>query len=170
MYYSIEEKNLLNEEFVAFPNGPVLKSIYRDYRYNGLSELPVCCPVISDPKAMKVLEIVNFLYAGKTTKELVDETHKHSTWISVKDQIPNNPYINFNNSDTELISYYKNLFNVYKNIDFEDLKREEIEGNEFFYFKSNLELTDEIIAEVSNYPLQDESIFLEKIEDELVVS
>jgi hypothetical protein len=59
---------------------------------------------------------------------------------------------------------------VYKNIDFEDLKREEIEGNEFFYFKSNLELTDEIIAEVSNYPLQDESIFLEKIEDELVVS
>ena len=30
----------LNDEFVAFRLGPVIYSIYKDYRYNGLDKIP----------------------------------------------------------------------------------------------------------------------------------
>ena len=46
MYRCVEDDRLISDDFIAFPNGPVVYSVYRDYRYNGLNSLPSNSPMI----------------------------------------------------------------------------------------------------------------------------
>lgn len=171
MYFSLTQNSLFDESFVAFPNGPVLYSVYVDYRYNGLYQCPVNQPRIQDKLVLKIFEIVNFLYGGKSVEQLIDESHTHNIWDNVKSKIPGNPIVEFERCDDAILSYYKSLFNLYKSIDFNNIVREEIKGNTIFYDKTNITtLTESIIDEVAEYPSQNEPFFLEIIDDELIVS
>jgi len=169
MYRCIEHCKLISDDFVAFPNGPVVYSVYRDYRYNSLSALPSESPVI-DGVPKKVLEIINFVYGNYSTEELVEESHTHSQWNSVKHLIPNNPKIDFDNVDEELISYYKALFLTYSELDFSKIKKEKIRGNVYYYYQDSFEMTDEIIEKLSMFERFGEPKFIEMIDGELVMS
>ena len=169
MYYCITNEQLISDEFVAFPNGPVVFSVYRDYRYNGLNSLPQ--QVISpNEEQLKVLNIVNFIYGNSSTSELVSESHTHSLWKSVQHLIPNNPKIEFENVETELVSYNKALYSTYMSMDFSRLIKDKINNNVYYYFKDSFEMTDDIIERLSTFDKYDEPKFLEMIDGELVVS
>lgn len=171
MYYCLEEKNLLNEEFVAFPKGPVLRSIYRDYRYNGLGTMPnqTCINGI-DKKQKKVLDIISFVYGNKEADELVEETHQHSIWKNVEYLIPNNPRIDFSMTEPELVGFYQNLYRTYTDFDFSDIGKEKINGNLYYYSKSNFEMTDDVVEELSQYEKIGIPQFIEIIDGEIVFS
>lgn len=169
MYYCINKEALINEEFIAFPNGPVVFSVYRDYRYNGLNALPQS--IITPTEAQsKVLNIVNFIYGNMLTDELVEESHTHSLWKNVQHLIPHNPRIEFENVDCSLVEYYNALYNTYCDMDFSNIAKEKIKNNIYYYFKDSFELTDEIISTLSSFDKFDEPKFLEIIDGELVVS
>ena len=105
MYKCVKNEALIIDDFIAFPNGPVVFSVYRDYRYNGLNELPTQCPII-EGLPRKVLEIINFVYGNYSAQELVEESHTHSLWRNVSHMIPNNPIIHFENVDNFKMSPY----------------------------------------------------------------
>jgi len=171
MYYCVEKENLLDEEFIAFPKGPVVFSIYRDYRFKGLNAMPISDDVRNlGSEQRQILNIISFVYGNKDANELIDETHRHSLWKDVSCFIPNNPQIDFSKTDDNLISFFCALYNAYKDFDFSDIKKEKINGNIFYYSKSNFELTDDIISELIHFEKSDTPRFIEIIDDELVVS
>lgn len=169
MYQCVENDRLISDDFVAFPNGPVVYSIYRDYRYNGLNQMPSHCPVIDGIQG-KVLEIINFVYGNCSTKELVEESHMHAQWKNVKHLIPNNPVISFDDIDSEMVSYYQALYHTYADFEFGKINKEKICGNVYYYDKESFDMTDEIIEKLSSFQKFDESKFLEMIDGELVIS
>ena len=169
MYVCVAKERLISDEFVAFPNGPVVYSVYRDYRYNGLNTPPSQVPSIEGVQR-KVLEIINFVYGNYSAQELVDESHTHTQWKSVKHLIPNNPVINFDNIDQNLMEYYQSLFSTYSKLDFSKISKEKISGNIYYYYKDSFEMTDEIVEKLSLFDRFEEPKFLEIIDGELVIS
>lgn len=97
MYYCINHTNLLDEPFVAFSKGPVVFSIYSDYRHHGLNVMPDSDAVTNMTEVQRqILNIVNFVYGNKDADTLVEESHHHSLWKDVSQFIPNNnPMIDF---------------------------------------------------------------------------
>lgn len=169
MYRCVVNDRLISDDFIAFPNGPVVYSVYRDYRYNGLNSLPSHSPMIEGVQK-KILEIVNFVYGNYTTQELIDESHSHSQWKSVKNLIPNNPIISFDDVDSDLVSYYQALYKTYSEIDFNKIAKDKICGNVYYYYRDLFEMTDDMIDKLSTFEKFDEPKFLEVINGELVVS
>lgn len=169
MYHCIYNENLISDDFIAFPRGPVIFSIYRDYRYNNLGR-SVQYDVNPDKKELEILNIINFIYGNRTTEELVGESHTHSLWKNVEHLIPNNPKINFENIDPELIEYNKVLYRTYADLDFANLAKEKINDNIYYYFKNSFEMTDEIIEKLESFDKYDEPKFIEMINGELVMS
>ena len=169
MYRCVVNDRLISDDFIAFPNGPVVYSVYRDYRYNGLNSLPSHSPMIEGVQK-KILEIVNFVYGNYTTQELIDESHSHYQWKSVKNLIPNNPIISFDDVDPDLVSYYQALYKTYSEIDFNKIAKDKICGNVYYYYRDLFEMTDDMIDKLSTFEKFDEPKFLEVINGELVVS
>lgn len=171
MYHCVNDKSLLDESFVAFPKGPVIKSIYIDYRYNNLGKVPVNDHIEGiDKEQLQILNIINFVYADRPTDSLIEESHNHSLWKDVEKYIPNNPLIDFSNIEPCLIDFYNNLFNAYKDFNFSEIKKEKINGNTFYYKPSNLTMNDEVITELSAYGNFSSPQFLEMVDGELVFS
>ena len=160
---------LISDDFVAFPNGPVVYSIYRDYRYSGLNSLPTQSPIV-DGFQKKILEIVNFVYGNYSTQELIEESHSHSQWKNVKHLIPTNPKIDFEVIDSELVEYYNMLYKTYSEMDFDSIVKEKICGNIYYYYRNSFEMTDDIIDKLSLLGKYNEPKFLEVINGELVIS
>lgn len=169
MHYCVHKKNLIADEFIAFPNGPVVFSIYRDYRYNGLNKLPQELATL-DEEEEKTLNIINFIYGDMAVEKLIEESHSHSLWKKVAHMIPNNPRIDFEDIDEELVEYNQNLYRTYSEVDFSNLKKEKIKGNIYYYLKDSFEMTEKIIERLSAFDKYDEPKFLEMLEGELVIS
>lgn len=171
MFYAVHKEKMLNEDFVAFPNGPVVYGVYADYRYGGLDSYVKDPIVIPDKKMEKVLQIINFLYASKSARDLIDETHCHNLWASVKKFIPNNPKIIFENAESELVEYYSNIYDTYKDFDFSKIGREKINENVYYYDKTKIKMTEEILEQLYSMPKFSEAQFIEDIVDgEIVLS
>lgn len=169
MHRCVHNENLVADDFIAFPNGPVIFAVYRDYRYNGLNRLPKSLIPFTKEQE-KTLNIINFVYGDTPVEQLVQESHSHSLWKNVEEFIPNNPRIDFSNIDTELVEYNKNLYYTYAEIDFANLKKEKIKGNVYYYMKDSFELTEDMIQRLSSFDKYDEPKFLELVDGELVVS
>lgn len=165
MYHAVYKKDLIEDKFEKWDNGPVIRSIYTDYRYNDLDKSQEL-PVINDEDAERILYIVNYVYGAKTATELSEESHNHSIWIN-----PNrNENIDFYAMDKKEISLMCNLFDLYKNVDFENIKMEKINGNIYYYDKRNLVMTDEIISYLSQISGDNDPAFIENIDGEIVFS
>lgn len=169
MYHCVTGQNLVDDQFIAFPNGPVVSSIYRDYRYNGLNRIPEHVIDI-DGEQLRILNIVNCIYASLSTEQLVQESHTHSLWKNVEDQIPNNPVISFDHINPELIEYYRQVYAGYASIDFSNIVKEKINDNVFYYFKNSFDMTEEVVSKLSTFKRNSEPMFLQMIDGELVVS
>lgn len=169
MYYSVYGSSFISDDFIAFPNGPVIFSIYRDYRYNGLNMIPSRLEPI-DAEYEKVLNITDFVYGDRTADELVKESHTHNLWQDVKHLIPGNPKIDFNKTDSKIIEYNRNLYDAYSSMDFSRIRKDKIGGNIYYYMDGELEITEDIVEILSDYKSNGEPKFLELIEGELVIS
>lgn len=171
MYYSISQKNLLDEDFVAFPNGPVIYKVYKNYRYNGLDEFPDNVNIDeASPDEKRVLDTTNFIFGDMTAKQLIELTHKHNLWKDVKNLIPNNPVIDFSKASPELLNEFSELYDNYLGYDFSVIKKEIINGTKFYYNSNNILLTDEIITKILELGEFSEPQFIEMIDGDLVFS
>lgn len=170
MFFCVKKELLLKDEFVAFKLGPVVFSIYKDYRYNGLNQIPDNDEVegINDEQK-QILNIVNFVYGNKESQELINDSHKHNIWNDVKEFIPNNPPIVFENINSSVCEYFINLYKIYKSFDFSNIKKEVINGSIFYYNIKNLNI-DDYISDLVNVPRFDEPQYIENIDGELVFS
>lgn len=64
----------------------------------------------------------------------------------------------------------KILYDAYKDLDFENLSLEVVNGNKYFYMKDNLQITDDILDLLSQIRPGQEPAFIEDINGELVFS
>lgn len=165
MYYAVYSKNLINEPFKKWDNGPVIPLIYSEYRYNDLNYFPSSVQ-IEDKEVLQILNIINFVFAEKTAKELSDETHTHSLWLESK----RNENINFAKISNTEKNMMLSLFNIYKGFNFNNIGTEKVNGNIYHYDKTNLTITDEILEILRSIDDPIECTFLENIDGELVFS
>lgn len=169
MHYCVDHKVMFDEAFVAFPNGPVVFSVYRDYRYHGLNLLPRQSPRIEGMPG-QILDIINFVYGDLSAEQLVRESHTHSLWRNVRHLIPGNPGIDFSKVEPELAEYNRALYRTYAEMDFSVLVKEKICGNIYYYLKDSFVMTEDIVEALSQLGRYGEPRFLEYIDGELVIS
>lgn len=144
MYYSIYGKNLIEYDFKNL-NYNTIKNLYTNLKNNNkLNEI--------DKDIKKILDIVNFIYYNDNISLEEIET------------------INFVKMDEKEITEMKLLYSIYKELDFDNLKYIKVNRTTYYYFNNDLEVTDDILEELSKYNTMEELLFLEKINGELVVS
>lgn len=166
MYYAVTGKNLTDDKFEKWDNGPVSREIYRQYRYDNLSRFSDAKVDIEDKGVIKFLEIVNFVYSNKTARELSEETHKPSIWIDAE----KNKDIDFRKIAEKEKCLMKNLYTTYADMDFDRIAMEKISGNIYYYDKSNLDMSDEVVSILEKMEPKSEPMFVENINGELVFS
>lgn len=166
MHYAVTGRNLTNDKFEKWDNGPVSREIYKEYRYNNLSKFSDTKVDIEDKDVLKFLEIVNFVYSNRTARELSEETHEHSVWIDAE----KNKDIDFRKIAKKEKCLMKNLYATYADIDFDSMAIEKISGNIYYYDKSNLDMSDEVVSMLEKMEPQSEPMFVENINGELVFS
>lgn len=166
MHYAVTGKNLTDDKFEKWDNGPVSRKIYKEYRYNNFGISSDKRVDIEDKNILKFLEIINFIYSNKTARELSEETHNHSIWLEAK----KNEEIDFSKIADKEKYLMNNLYKTYMDIDFENMGMEKISGNIYYYDKTNFDMSDEVVSMLEKIELQSEPIFVENIEGELVFS
>lgn len=166
MYYAVTGRNLTDDKFEKWDNGPVSREIYKEYRYHNLSGFSDAKVDIEDKDVLEFLEIVNFVYSNKTARELSEETHEHSIWIDAE----KNEDIDFRKIAEKEKCLMKNLYATYVGIDFDGIAMEKISGNIYYYDKSNLDMSDEVVSTLEKMEPQSEPMFVEDINGELVFS
>lgn len=166
MYYAVNETELTNDKFERWDNGPVSREIYTEYRYHGLGNFFIDTVEIKDKNILQFLEIVNLVYSNKTARELSAETHGHSIWIEAK----KNEYIDFHKISDKEKCLMKNIYDAYSYIDFDNISMEKIGGNVYYYNKNNIKMSDEIVSMLEQVEFQNDPMFIENIDGELVFS
>lgn len=166
MYFSVFGKDLMSDNFEKWEKGPVIESIYNEYKDNSLFELVNSIPSITDKKTLQVLEIINFVYADYSSKELTEESHTHNIWKDVEEK----GLINFRNISQDVKGYMLDLYNLYKYYDFDNIAIERVNGNKYIYFKDNLELTNDVLKILQTINSINSPAFIEMIDGELVFS
>ncbi|ETU65088.1 MULTISPECIES: Panacea domain-containing protein [Bacillota] len=166
MFYSVKGENLVEEPFEKWDNGPVIREIYKNYRYNGLDCAGNLYVDIKDKEILQILHIVDFVYGDMGARQLSEESHKSSIWQDAE----KNQNIDFSNIDEKEKKLMTNLYETYANVDFQNLGTEKINGNKYYYDKRNIQMTDELILDLEKLPDNSEPMFLEMIDGELVFS
>lgn len=167
MYYSVYGENLIDESFKKWDNGPVCTEVYRAYRYEGLAYNTEIKSNIVDKATIEVLNIINFIYSYMTGYELSQESHEISIWKEAS----RNGYIDFKSLKNEDIKKMKILYELNKDVDFDNIGMEKINDNIYYYDKSNMEIDDSIVEKLSSISkMPDRVVFLEMIDGELVFS
>ena len=167
MYYSVYGKNLIDEPFKKWDNGPVSTVVYGAYRFDDLSYNTNIKHDIDDKDAIEVFNIINYVYSYMTGYELSQESHKISIW----NDAARNENINFNRLKNEEIKKMKNLYELNKGVDFDNVGIEKINDNIYYYDKNNMKIDDTIVERLSAIPKMEERVvFLQMIDGELVFS
>lgn len=166
MYFSVFKENLINNSFERWDNGPVIRNVYIEFRYNDLISNSECETNVVSDKEKTIIQIVNFIYGNKTSNELSEETHLHNIWRDAS----RNEHLDFQKLNSSIIDYMKNLYSVYQTVDFENLHKEVINGNTYLYY-DDIDLTSEDYLNVLQQVGPTEfPIFLEILDGELVFS
>lgn len=81
---------IMNDEFQAWMNGPVIPDVWHNFKYFGTSNIVLnddVIPAIISKEVEEILDIVIDLYGGKRPYELSDLTHEKGTaWSKVREQ------------------------------------------------------------------------------------
>ena len=108
-YLAKFDKNLFNEDFLAWEHGPVIKSIYEKYKINGSSGIQYNEDYkdIVDEETKEFLEKVYQYFGQYSAWKLRDMTHQEKPWL----ETDRNKIIS-----KELIKNYFKNNEVYANI------------------------------------------------------
>lgn len=164
MYYAVTGKQLLENDFEHWNNGPVIREIYRDYRYEDLANEDDENVLFEDEVAKKVAYIVNFVYGGLTAKEIAEESHKSTIWKNTQ----RNEIMKIENIDEDEKWFMVQIYNMYKGQNFENYLIEKVNGNIYYYNKNELKLTEALLRELEEITEPSEPVFLSMVDGELV--
>lgn len=162
MYLSVYKEKLIDDKFEKFEGYTVVKSVYDEYQYNNLCESADEKPTILDKKILQVIEIINFVFGNFSLSE--------PTEIYKLTETENEDEIDFRNIPQDLKEFMVNLYNLYKDYDFDNIGIELVNGNKYIYFKDELELTEDILNQLKAIEKQNTATFIEMIDGELVFS
>ena len=116
MYYAqswslvIFGKTLFNEDFQAWSHGPVLQSIYNNYKQYGYENIPLCsCENTLNEEVIKLLEEIKIVYGEKSAKHLENLTHSELPWIEARGGIDLELRSNTPISKNTMKNFYTNL-------------------------------------------------------------
>lgn len=167
-YFALFNKKLFEDNFLRWDNGPVIESIYKDYRYNDLKmnvkKEEIEKSLLEDP-INKFLNVINFIFSNNSGEELSDETHTHNLWLDTS----KNGLIDFNKISDKLKEEIIFNYNLYKDIDFDNIIKLEI-GNNIFYHLKDFTLTEEDRNYLRSLNYLGEPYFIDKIDGEWVFS
>lgn len=167
-YYVLFNKKLFNEDFEHWDNGPVIETIYRDYKYNDLRnkvEKEELNKELFEEPLNKFLNVINLMFSNSSGDELSEETHEHNLWLDTK----KNEKLDFTKIDDKLREEVLFSYNLYKDIDYENLFKLELSNNVFYYDK-DFNLTEQDKEYLSGLNFMGETFFIEKINGEIVFS
>lgn len=162
MYLSVYKEKLIDDKFEKFEGYPVVKSVYDEYQYNNLCESADEKPTILDKKILQILEINNFVFGDFSLSE--------PTELYKLTEVENEDEIEVGNISQDIKEFMLNLYNLYKDYDFDRIGVELINGNKYVYFKDELELTEDILNQLKAIEKQKTATFIEMIDGELVFS
>lgn len=162
MYLSVYKEKLIDDKFEKFEGYPVVKSVYDEYKYNNLCESVNDKPTILDKKILQILEIINFVFGDFSLSE--------PTEIYKLTETENEDEIEVGNISQDIKEFMLNLYNLYKDYDFDRIGVELINRNKYVYFKDELELTEDILNQLKAIEKQNTTTFIEMIDGELVFS
>ena len=162
MYLSVYKEKLIDDKFEKFEGYPVVKSVYDEYQYNNLCESADDKPTILDKKILQILEINNFVFGDFSLSE--------TTELYKLTEVENEDEIEVRNIPQDIKEFMLNLYNLYKDYDFDNIGIELVNGNKYIYFKDELELTEDILNQLKAIEKQNTATFIEMIDGELVFS
>ena len=162
MYLSVYKEKLIDDKFEKFEGYPVVKSVYDEYQYNNLCESSDEKPTILDKKILQILKINNFVFGDFSLSE--------PTELYKLTEVENEDEIEVGNISQDIKEFMLNLYNLYKDYDFDGIGVELINGNKYVYFKDELELTEDILNQLKAIEKQNTTTFIEMIDGELVFS
>lgn len=110
VYYAKYEKRLIDEDFIAYENGPVVKEIVNEY------------PIISSRRkkveiSIKIKEFLDKIYdslKNASYEELIEITHEDPEWIKLSNDTYNAPIMNLENNIEEYKKRYKGIIAALK--------------------------------------------------------
>lgn len=162
MYFSAFEQELIDDGFEKLRNVPVVKSVYDEYKYSNLCESIDDESNNLDQKVLQVLEIINFVFGDFSLSE--------PTELYELTETENEDEIEVKNIPQDLKEFMVNLYNLYKDYDFDNIGIELVNGNKYVYFKDELELTEDILNQLKAIEKQNTTTFIEMKDGQLVFS
>lgn len=82
-------KSLFEDDFEAWSHGPVLPSIYHEYKHFGFEALPSCDCVSNVQEAVEnILDEVQRVYGEKSARYLEELTHHEAPWLEARNGLP----------------------------------------------------------------------------------
>lgn len=166
MYSSVNDGNLIDEGFEKWDGGPVIREIYRGYRYENLGSQSNYDTHISDPEILKIFRIIEFIFGDMSACELSDESHKSGIWK----RATRNEKIDFSTIDPGEKQWMCNLYSLYADFDFDNCGIEKVNGNKYFYDKKNMSITDDVLSQLEQIKEKQDPMFIEMIDGGLVFS
>lgn len=168
--YVINGEKLIEQDVVGYANGPVYQDIYVDFKHHSMMFIKENNKKI-DEDTIELLKIINFMF-GKSDNynKLSDITHAQSPWKNRKEdceKVNYNPILNFADFNEEERTNIIELFNTYREMNLDNLFVDKIGDNTVIY-SLDTELTDEDYMELEALEKEDDSVFVEKIDGELV--
>ncbi|HDH4242358.1 TPA: DUF4065 domain-containing protein [Staphylococcus aureus] len=169
MNYAINNKKLVDEIPVGFANGPVYQSVYVDHRYRTLESINSDDAEISE-ETLKLLRIVKFAFGSYTSQYLSELTHEQTPWKNKEKWCKKsfiNPQLSFEDlTDDEKFDLIE-TYNMYGDMNLDNYVIDRI-GNNVFVYDINTNLNEDDYMELQKLKNENDSIFIEKIDGEIV--
>lgn len=164
MHFSVFKEKMFDKDFIAVENGVIVYDIYTNHhgripKYSKNEDIET-----KYDTGLQIMKIINFLYAHKSDNELIEIIHSHNIWKEKTDLISLNNFdilkIEFKNAYQDLIEFYSNIYNAYKDVNFDNLVMKRIGENYFYYFKDKIHLDEKMLSELAEYPKFEEPQFI----------
>jgi uncharacterized phage-associated protein len=104
-------KTLFDEDFQAWTHGPVLQTIWDDYKEFGIEAIPICvCDHELPEDVTLLLEDIKNVYGEKTGKYLENLTHSEKPWLEARGNLPLEARSTTPISKDTMLAFYKELY------------------------------------------------------------
>lgn len=168
-YYALNKEKLIKQSPVGYRKGPVYQTIYVDHKHYSLAGVNGDNNLI-EQATVQFLKVINFIFGSQKANYLSQLTHEQSPWLNKEQDCIRsdyNPLLNIEELSPEEIQAMSNVYAMYENLNVDSLVLDKIGENIFIYDK-DLSLSDAELYELNAIEKEEDSIFIEKIDGELV--
>ena len=164
----------VGEPRVGYEHGPVHESIHKAYSKGHLIRIPDKKDLADfSSQEERVMQVVDIAYGDCDHLSLEEEARRHPSFQKISPNIDIDegihPVVDIEEEES-VMEMLRRMYRAYEGFDFNRLEKVRINGNVFYYLKDNLEMSEELLEELSHWSNSPEAIFLEDIDGELVIS